>query len=82
MPSQEIHEQIDLILFGKAYPEIHRSKDAPIETLGPLHRILYHDPVYSLASPFPAVSMTHDLVDHLTMPLVPLVYLINPKMVL
>lgn len=82
MPSQAIHEQIDLILFGRSYPEVHKAKDAPIETLGPLHRILYHDPLSSLASPFPAVSMAHDLVDHLTMPLIPLIYLIDPKMVL
>jgi len=82
MPSQAIHEQIDIALFGQAYPEVHRTKDAPIETLGPLHRILCHDPLYSLTGPFPAVSVAHDLVDHLTLPLVPLVYLIDPKLVI
>jgi hypothetical protein len=82
MPSQDIHEQIDLILFGKAFPEVHRAKDAPIEMLGPFHRLLYHDPLYSLTNPHPAVSLMHDLVDHLTVPLIPLVYLIDPKMVL
>ncbi len=81
MPNQAIHEQIDVLLFGKAFPEVHRTKDAPITFLGPMHRLLYHDPLFSLLSPFPAVSIAHDLSDHLSTPLIPLVYLINPRLV-
>jgi len=81
-PSQEIHEKIDLLLFGKSYPEIHRAKDAPIEMLGPFHRVLYHDPLSSLLSPNPSVAVAHDLVDHLTLPLVPIAYIIDRKLVI
>jgi len=81
MPGQKLHEKIDTIVFGKAYPEVHAAKDAPWEVLGPLHRIVFHDPLYSLLSGHPAVSTVHDIVDVATLPLAPLVALVEPRLV-
>ena len=82
MPNTRIHCQIDKILFGKSFESIHRSKDAPIYFLGPFHHILNHDPIYNLSTENPASAFVHDLADAVTLPLVPIVFLIDPSMVL
>jgi len=80
MPGQHIHEQIDILLFGEAYPEVHKHKDEPWAWLGPYHRLLRHDPLYSLTSPNPLSSMAHDLADFITLPMAPIVSIIAPEL--
>ena len=82
MPSQAVHEEIDRIFFGKAFPEIHRDKDAPFAQLGLFHRLVRHDLTYALNCPEPAVSLVHDAADFLTLPMAPIALLVNPKLVL
>jgi len=82
MPSQSIHEIIDVALFGETYPDIHLNKDQAIRDWGPLHRIIAHEPFTNLATPFPPSAFVHDAADLLTLPLVPLALMIDPKLVL
>jgi len=83
MPSQMIHEMIDKAVFNRTFPEIHRIKDAPFDHLGPLHRILYHDPLYNLfISGNPGPAFVHDIADILTTPAIPILLITNPEYVL
>jgi len=44
MPSRKVHEQLDMLLFGKRYSWIHRWMDEPWKRLGKEHRRMRHDP--------------------------------------
>jgi len=44
MPRRKIHEQLDMLLFGKRYSWLHRWMDEPWKRLGKEHRRLRHDP--------------------------------------
>ena len=37
------HKTADWLVFGKAFPEVHKAIDSPWKTLGRWHRIKYHD---------------------------------------
>jgi hypothetical protein len=43
MPDHKIHQTLDYMLFGKAFPEIHKFMDSAQPYLQSNHRILYHD---------------------------------------
>ena len=63
MPDQETHELVDKLVFGKAFPEVHKATDEPYARLGKLHRIERHDPLYGLSTGQPLVHLLHVLVD-------------------
>ncbi|MEM0503983.1 MAG: hypothetical protein QXT58_04665 [Archaeoglobaceae archaeon] len=42
MPSRWMHCVVDLIAFGRTYPEIHAQRDEPYKRLGAKHRIERH----------------------------------------
>lgn len=42
MPRGWVHCVVDLIVFGRTYPEIHKRKDEPYKNLGIKHRIERH----------------------------------------
>jgi len=81
MPSQTIHETIDVALFGRSYPHIHRNKDYPINEYFIAHRLLHHDPFYNLLTEHPPSAFVHDITDALTLPMVPLLFVLNPKLI-
>lgn len=43
MPDHKLHATLDYILFGRAFPEIHKFMDSAQPYLQSNHRILYHD---------------------------------------
>jgi hypothetical protein len=48
MPSHKLHKYVDKLMFGKAYPEVHKALDKPCFWLGKKHRILFHDPLSAM----------------------------------
>lgn len=42
MPSHKTHKMIDVLILGRAHPEVHKYLDEPVKWLGPRHRILRH----------------------------------------
>lgn len=81
MPSQSAHEALDVILFGSAHPDVHRNKDTAIGEMFIAHRLFGHDPFYNLRTSHPPSAFAHDLADLATLPLTPLLWLIDPKLV-
>jgi hypothetical protein len=43
MPDHKLHATLDYMLFGRAFPEIHKFMDSAQPYLQSNHRILYHD---------------------------------------
>ena len=82
MPSQVVHEKIDKMIFGQAYPEIHQHKDEPFQQMGLFHRIVRHDPLYAFSCPEPTVSLVHDFADIMLLPFAPVALLVDPRLVL
>ena len=83
MPSHRVHLEIDKVIFGKAFPEVHKAKDEPYATMGIFHRLLYHDPFYNIfISGNPVVATVHDIADAAFLPLAPLALLVKPEFVL
>ncbi len=48
MPNLDIHKKICEYFLGQPYEDIHIIKDLPAKYLGPMHRILFHDPLFNL----------------------------------
>jgi len=44
MPSHQFHCALDRQFFGREYPEVHLAMDKPIEDLGFMHRVIFHNP--------------------------------------
>lgn len=44
MPSRRVHNNINRILLGRDYDWLNKAVDQPSRLLGPLHRMLFHDP--------------------------------------
>jgi hypothetical protein len=42
LPKHKTHKSVDKIIFGKAYPEVHKAIDSGYAFLGPRHRRLFH----------------------------------------
>jgi len=43
MPAHDFHENIDQIMLGEAFPDVHDVLDIYAATLGPEHRRYYHN---------------------------------------
>jgi len=43
MPDHKLHATLDYMLFGRAFPDIHKFMDSAQPYLQSNHRILYHD---------------------------------------
>lgn len=43
MPAHPMHENLDVMIFGRRHPEVHDALDIFAKDIGPEHRKMYHD---------------------------------------